>query len=370
MQVLRTEWALLPTGLAQNIEIHRVDGVITHIGAALGPCAPGLVMPGLVNAHTHLELCGLEQPGGEGLPHWVRGLMGQRRSQSPADQAAAIALGIASLEASGTQSVGEVTNSRSTDLALGQSSLSGAVYHEILGIDPEDCVEAMAPVQGPAPTGFHLQAVPHAPYSCSPELLVVAISSRTGPALPTLHLDEDPAERQFLRDGTGPWADVLDFLGRNRAAFEPPGCTPVQYLERLGLLDKVALVHCTLTRGEDLDLLAERGTPVVLCPSSNLHITEMLPDVPGMLSRGIPLALGTDSTASGQSLDVMGEVRILAERFPQVPMEVWLQAATAGGGRVVGVPAELVLGTTSELIRVANPDPPWEAAGHPAPTPS
>ena len=71
----------MPTGLARNIEIHRVGGLITHIGPATGPCAPGLVMPGLVNAHTHLELCGLQQPGGQGLPHWVRGLMGQRRSQ-------------------------------------------------------------------------------------------------------------------------------------------------------------------------------------------------------------------------------------------------------------------------------------------------
>ena len=362
MQVLRTQWALLPTGLAQNIEIHRVDGVITHIGPAPGPCAPGLVLPGLVNAHTHLELCGLQQPGGEGLPHWVRGLMGQRRSQSPADQAAAVAQGIASLEASGTQSVGEVTNSRSADLALAESSLDGAVYHEILGIDPEDCEEAMASVQKPAPTGFHLQAVPHAPYSCSPELLIAAISSQRGPALPTLHLDEDPAERQFLRDGSGPWADVLDFLGRNRAAFKPPGCTPVQYLERLGLLEKVALVHCTLTRGEDLDLLAERGTPVVLCPSSNLHITGMLPDVPGMVERGIPLALGTDSTASGQSLNVMGEVRILVEHFPEIPVEVWLQAATRGGGRIVGVQAELVLGATTELIRIANPAEAWASS--------
>ncbi|MFT5586320.1 MAG: cytosine/adenosine deaminase-related metal-dependent hydrolase [Cognaticolwellia sp.] len=200
--------------------------------------------------------------------------------------------------------------------------------------------------------------MPHAPYSSSPELLVVAISSRRGPALPTLHLDGDPAERQFLRDGTGPWADVLDFLGRNRAAFEPPGCTPVQYLERLGLLDKVALVHCTLTRDEDLDLLAERGTHVVLCPSSNLHITGMLPGVPGMVARGIPLALGTDSTASGQSLDVMGEVRILAEHFPEIPVEVWLLAATAGGGRVVGVAAELVVGGRSGLLR-ADPAEPW-----------
>lgn len=348
----RTQWALLPTGLARDIEIHRFGGVLTHIGPATGPCDAGLILPGLVNAHTHLELCGLSQPGGQDLPHWVRGLMGQRRAQSPAEQALAVARGIASLEASGTQSLGEVSNSRCTDLALGQSSLSGAVYHEVLGMDPQDCAGTLASVQGPPPAGFHLQAVPHAPYSCCPELLIAAITVQTGPALPTLHLDEDPAERQFLMDGTGPWAQVLNFLGRNWASFEPPGCTPVQYLERLGLLDKVALVHCTLTRGEDLDLLAERGTPVVLCPSSNLHITGTLPDLPGMVARGIPLALGTDSTASGQSLDVMGEVRILAERFPELPVETWLQAATAGGGQVVGVLAELAVGYGGAMLRM------------------
>jgi aminodeoxyfutalosine deaminase len=85
----------------------------------------------------------------------------------------------------------------------------------------------------------------------------------------------------------------------------------------------------------------------------------MLPDVPGMVARGIPLALGTDSTASGQSLDVMGEVRILAEHFPEVPLETWLLAATLGGGRVVGVVAELVLGASIGLIRVPDPAEPW-----------
>lgn len=358
---MRVAWALLPEGLRERVELRfDASGALSHVEpAGPGPCIQALAIPGLCNAHTHLELSGLEQPGGQGLPAWVGGTLAQRASRSTAQTVAAIEAALTTLHQRGTASVGEVTNSRISDTPLSTSPMQGVVFHEVLGIHPGGVDESLAAVHGPSPSGFTLRAIPHAPYSCAPELLVAAVKSPAlcGGGWPTMHLDEDPAERQFLMTGDGPWADVLDHLGRDRSQFVPPECTPVQYLERLGILDRVAPVHCTLTEGEDLRRLAQAGSPTVLCPRSNLHISGRLPAVEDMLAAGVRLALGTDSLASAPSLDVLDEVRLLWERFPQVPLATWLLAATQGSGEVLGTPARLEVGSAHPVLLLMGSGP-------------
>jgi cytosine/adenosine deaminase-related metal-dependent hydrolase len=151
-------------------------------------------------------------------------------------------------------------------------------------------------------------------------------------------------------------------MGRDWRSFVPPQCSPTEYLERLGVLgSNLALVHMTFATPDDLDRVAAAGSPIVLCPRSNLHITGKLPDVPAMIERGITLAVGTDSVASCPDLDVLRDVAVLAKAFPAVDGRVWLRAVTAGGAKVLGREdlGALRVGARPGLlqIRVATDDP-------------
>lgn len=335
MRRFHLEHALLPQGLRQNVAVTVTeDGEIR----AVGPADPALVIPGtgvpgLVNAHTHLELSGALVPGGQGLPAWVQALYNTPRAAFPA---------VDGLIETGTFAVGEVTNTRATDVLLGASPLRGRIFHEVLGID----VSADLPPVEPAPAGFTATHVPHAPYSTSAAHIQAALADGG-----TIHVAEDPAETTFLATGTGPWATFLTRVGRDLSGWVVPGCSPIAYLDRLGVLKPgVGLVHAVHVSSADLDLIAASGATVVLCPRSNLHIGGQLPDVPPMIERGIPLALGTDSRASCPDLDLLADVAVLRRAFPEVSPQVWLQAATAGGAALVGVQAELVPGARCGVL--------------------
>ena len=111
----------------------------------------------------------------------------------------------------------------------------------------------------------------------------------------------------------------------------------VALLDELGLLGPhLGLVHLTAADDATLDRVARAGSTVVLCPRSSLHITGRLPDVPGMVARGIPLAMGTDSRASTSNLDVLEEAAVLRAAFPEISSRVWMQALTTNGGRLSG----------------------------------
>jgi len=136
------------------------------------------------------------------------------------------------------------------------------------------------------------------------------------------------------------------------AALLPEGSCGVDALSRLDLLsEKVALVHLTAT--PDLDPIARAGASAILCPRSNLHITGRLPDVPGMLARGIPLAIGTDSLASAPDLDLLAEAAVLARAFPHLPEDLWLTALTTGGAALTGQDlGRIAVGSRPGLLHV------------------
>ncbi|MCP4805351.1 MAG: amidohydrolase family protein [Proteobacteria bacterium] len=318
--------ALLPEGLRRNVAVTLDGATIT----AVERCSPdeaqdGLALPGLINSHTHLELSVPLALGSHGLPDWVADL-GMRSDDGAIQDAANAAYAL------GTAALADVSNTLATARFLSDSPLQGVLHSEVLGIDQSELPHR----ELPAVDGFHVRTSPHAPYSTSPQLITQALG-QPGPTA-TIHLDEDPDERRFLADGTGPWADFIRLIGRDLSAFEPPGCSPTAYLARLGVLDKTALVHMVHASAEDLALVKKAGSTIVLCPRSNQHIGGQLPDVPAMLAADLPLALGTDALASSPDLDVLGEVRVLMNAFPKVHPEVWLRAATTFGARLLGLP--------------------------------
>jgi cytosine/adenosine deaminase-related metal-dependent hydrolase len=339
--VLDQDGAVLDVGRAADL-------LPKHAGAPV-EIARGVVMPGLVNAHTHVELSAMrgKVSGGHGFVPWVERLMGLRASERPEDDAEAIERAAAELEQFGTAAVGEVTNTLSAMGALARHGLCGSIFHEVFGLDRERALAKLEAMRAEREAlladvslDFAAAAAPHTVYTTHPDAVRATLDEvRAAGSRTTVHLCEHPAERTFLLHGRGPFAD---FAARMRFAVEQfpvPHKGPVDVAADLGLLaPDVLLVHLTDVRSDELDRVAASGAPVVLCPRSNLYIEVKLPPLLEMLKAGIVPALGTDSLASNASLDVLAEARALADRFPSVDKRLLVQMATAAGAKALGRP--------------------------------
>lgn len=364
---MRVAWALLPDQLAQDVFVE-VDAsgrlVAVRPGRLTdGPLQPGVLVPGLVNAHLHLELSWVDAgglPEQQGLVPWVDALLAriwQWTDDTTWQQA--VHAGARSLVEAGTTLVSDVSNSGRTAEVLAEHGLGGVVQHEFYTLDHPAIAPMVERIDAYAPREVDrvtVRPAPHAPYSSDPRIVeaVVRWGARHAHAPPsTIHLAEDPEELRFLADRTGAWADQLDRLERDWAHWQAPGLGPVEWLASLGALGPdMLLVHGVLLTPAERQQVREAGAAVCLCPRSNLAITGQLPDVPGLLRDGVRLCLGTDSLASSPDLDVLGEVPVLARAFPDVPLATWLRLASEGGARALGHASGLEVGRAPGLVHL------------------
>lgn len=333
------------------------DGVVTGVGPiAERPSDPGIVevdlgssllLPGFVNAHTHLELSHLRGavPGDRGFVPWIEDQLRVRAERSPEEVPPGISSAIAALEAGGTVAVADVSNSLAALKPLAASGLHALVLHEILGFDParaEAVMEqttaaraaALAEVgAGAANSALRVEVAAHAPHSISRALFALLMKSG---GVRSIHVAESRSEDDFLNHGGGEWREFLD-RRVGPVPFTAPAMGPVRYLDELGVLTKGLLaVHCVRIDEDDARLLARRGAVAVLCPRSNEFLGNGVPPLAMLLGSGIALALGTDSLASCASLDVLEDARLLSRRFPRVPKRLLLHALTRGGALALG----------------------------------
>jgi len=316
-----------------------------HAGAAVERVR-GVVFPGLVNAHTHLELSAMrgKVPPGRGFVPWVDSLIAQRSEVSPDDDLEAIDAGVDELARSATVAVGDVTNSLAAVRALARRNVGGCVFHEVFG---QDRTAVLRRVEGlraeleerlPAWPSKDLTyaPAPHTLYTTHEDAVVALLAGAARYGTRTsLHLAEHAAERRAIEHGDGSVPEWL--LARTRARAEFPKLPLLDYADRVGALaPSVLLVHLTDARPDELARIAERGAPVVLCPRSNLYIEAKLPPLLAALAAGLAPALGTDSLASNTSLDVLAEAKALAERFPSVKATALVTMATWNGARALG----------------------------------
>jgi aminodeoxyfutalosine deaminase len=324
------------------------DGRVTWVGGPGDAGAPegevhdlglGVLLPGLVNAHCHLELSHLkgrlDRSGG--FAHWVEDLVATRGRDGPGPVRAATARGIREVEGTGTVAVGDVSNELSHLDLLARSSLTAVVFHELLGWNPARASviveEADARRRGPQGGGVEVRLAAHAPHSVSPELFAELVK-RGGPA--AIHLAESAEEARFLLRGDGAWMRFLERRGLGDLPFDPPGVSPVRYVDELGALRAgMVAAHCVYVDDADRARLAARGVRVVVCPRSNLNLGVGIPDVPELLAAGVRLCLGTDSLASVDSLDLIDDATVLHEEFPELAPAVIVEMATLGGARAL-----------------------------------
>jgi cytosine/adenosine deaminase-related metal-dependent hydrolase len=327
---------------------------------------PGTVgiLPGLVNAHAHLELSWLrgQVPPGGSMPAWASRLISLRRN-ADSESTDPIVQGVHEMRASGTSLVGDVTNTLAAWDALADSDLSAFVFRELIGFnaeDPENLVKvARTELDALTPLSCIRSAVvPHAPYSVSPALLrAIAAAAGDGPL--SVHLGESREELEFLRLGTGPWRLILEELGVWTDTWQAPGCWPVEYLDRFGLVnDRLLAVHCVQLSDDELSRLAGAGATVVTCPRSNRWTGAGTPPVERFYGSAVRVAIGTDSLASVEDLNMFAELAAVRSLALGVPASRILRSATLDGAEALGFGGELGSiepGKRAELIAVRIP---------------
>jgi len=311
--------------------------------AAVVALESGVLAPGLVNAHAHLDLTGLagKVPSGRRFRGWVDQLIALRTRASEPELVRARQAGADRLLATGTVAVGDIESGVAPD-ALAVHAIRLRLFREVLdGGDPARVHAAMERVRRALPRrrGMAEGLSPHAPYSVSAKLFtrLAVVAERRG--LPvTIHWSETAAELRWMREGKG------EFAGLCARHPDPAGrfTSGLDRIEAAGMLGpRTSLVHGNFPQRGELPRIARAGATVVHCPGSHAFFRREPFPLQRYRRAGVPVALGTDSAASNDDLDMRREMALLRRAHPGVtPAEVW-RMATYEGARALGFEDEI-----------------------------
>ncbi len=340
----RAGWIIVDSRTTlENGYLVTAKGCIQAVGAGKPPQlegilidhGPGILMPPLVNTHTHLELSAFKDqiPTDKGFTHWVRVLLALREETSHEQLLDGIEQGVQQLIKSGTLIIGDISSlGLSWDL-LKASPLAGITFKEYLGgVLPTDLALERS--------GHFTQAFAgHAPHTTAPDLLKELFSFNHKAKAPfSIHLAESVDEVEFLTTGRGRWAELLAQRGISFQDWPIPAESPVEYLRSLDLLKPgILAVHLLQCQDKDFVKLADNEVSVCICPTSNMKLHGQHPDITAMLKAGLSVSLGTDSLASCDSLSIFDEMAVLSNHFPQIAPDQIFKMATTNGARALGL---------------------------------
>jgi aminodeoxyfutalosine deaminase len=331
-----------------------------------------VILPALVNAHTHLELSYLHGrvPPDRSFTSWIRSLMALRRGYpdpSAPEILTAARAAIAAARSHGTGLIGDVSNTLVTIPLLREAQMPAQVFYELLGFnvaDPQARVNAAAAAVAAdeSTSDVRTTLAPHAPYSVSPGMfraIRAAVDERPAP-VSAVHLGESADEVEFLKQGSGPFRVLLEELGVWSPDWEPPGTSPVGYLSDLEFLDRcVLVVHGVQFDGDDLSRLSSLGVTIASCPRSNVHVGVGSPPLEAFYAMDVNVAFGTDSLASVADLNMFAELKEARRIAPRVPARRLLESATLTGARALGFSDDfgsIEAGKRAALIAVRVPE--------------
>jgi len=311
-----------------------------------------VIMPGLINAHVHLELTSLcnQLIRYDSFTDWLSQLISRRRSWSREELQSSIKQGIRLSLASGTTMVGDIASDRIAHNSTCCHQLRQVIFEESIAFSPDQAEENIAHLNRtltPAESSDLIRhgISPHAPYSVSGALYRgLSELAQHRKMLLTTHIAETEAEVQFLRTGTGEFRDFLQTMNLIPAGWNPPGLLPIPYLHSLGVLGPhCLLVHCNYVDHASIDTVAHSGSSIVYCPRSHAFFGHPQHPIRQLLDAGINIALGTDSLASNTTLSMLDEMRFLAKNRKDLKSEDILQAATLNGAKALNYGSSLGL---------------------------
>lgn len=368
-----------------------MDGPPVHLGAVLigadgrvlevGPDAAvsrpqdaessqwpdAVILPGLVNTHTHLELTGFAGKAQEDdFPSWIRRIRALKAERSTEAFLEAARAGLAACHRAGVTTVADTGDSGTVIQALAEAGGSGVAYHEVFGPHPDQLQESLAglhrrlaelkPFVSPR---VRLGLSPHAPYTVSAPLYaaVARLAEREG--LPVaVHLAESEAESELVHEASGPFAEAWG--ARGIPLPELPGRSPVAMLEELGILaERTLAIHVVQVGPADVARLARTGASVAHCPLSNRRHAHGTAPLAAFLDAGLRVGVGTDSEASVGPLDLLAEARAARTLAGLGALDA-LRLVTSGAALALGMAGEVGVlrpGAWGDVVVVAVGDP-------------
>lgn len=363
------------------------EGILTVAGdriVAVGENASGrppidlgnaAILPGLVNAHTHLEFSDLSTPIGQpgiSFTDWISALVAQRRKRDATtadiakDREAAVGQGLAESLCRGSTTLAEIAIPGWPERGVESSPIEIAAFLELLGLGVDSVESLMGQARDhiAAATGakWHAGLSPHAPYTVHPDLLRHAAQVSKESKVPlAMHLAESEQELELLRSGTGPLVELLESLDAWDPTAIAHGTVPLDYLQVLSRSHRVLVAHGNYLNRAELEFLAARNDhmSVVFCPRTHEYFGHKDYRLTEMLSAGVNVALGTDSRASNPDLSVLEEMRHVYRHHEALSPADILGLGTVRGAKSLGLDREigvLAAGKRADLTVVRLPD--------------
>ena len=306
----------------------------------------GIISPGFINAHCHLELSHMKGliPKQTGLVDFVLQVVNERHFNE-AEILSAIEKGENEMLQNGIVAVGDICNNT---LTIAQKRKGRLQYHNFIeasGFPPAVAEQrfkrAVDIYNSYATVGYANSIVPHAPYSVSPDMFGM-INNFPNNDLLTIHNQETAAENELFENGTGYFLRLFEKMGIDISFFKPTKKNSLQtWLPHFTNQQSIILVHNVCTTEADIEFVKLQTTnhqPQIffcLCPNANLYISNTLPDVNMLMQQTDNIVLGTDSLASNDHLSIFEEIKTLQKHFPHLELVTLLQWATINGSRAL-----------------------------------
>ena len=328
----------------------------------------GILSPGFINCHCHLELSHMKGliPEHTGLVPFILSILKQRHATED-EIFTAMQQADSDMLQAGIVAVGDISNNA---LSFVQKQSSKLQYHnfiEVSGFSPsiaqprfETALDVYNTFKTHFPTSTSL--VPHAPYSVSTALFGLIDNLDSNP-LSSIHNQETPDENEFFQSGNGQFNLLYETIGVDvKPFFQPSGKTSLQtILPLISKPKKLLLVHDTFTSQSDIEVLKAltptQQTIFCLCVNANLYIENKLPPIDLFLQNDCDIVLGTDSLASNHQLSILSEMITISQHFPHIPLQSILQWATINGAKALEMDNQLgsfVVGKKPGIVNITN----------------
>ena len=352
------------------------DGTIISVGELSGTDSPGdryegIIAPGFVNAHCHLELSHLRGAfeKGTGMSGFINQINSLRDSKSREEKIRDASAWLERLWKQGVSAMADISNCDDTFAMKSKSPMYTRTFLEVFGTEPEDCdavMEGVRKLKAEADSyGIDAAPTPHACYTMSPQLLTAASAEALKSGFLSYHSQESTEEEELVISGTGALAE--NYKGRHLSTPPVTGRPALMYfLDRLSEIHRppfdehILLVHnvCLTQEAAEAATAALKNVYWAVCPLSNLFIHNALPPLDLMRENKLKIAIGTDSLSSNDTLDMVAEMYCISENFPDIPLGEIISWATSSGASFMKKTqlGEIAPGKKPGLVLIENID--------------